>query len=133
LDVTEEIAGESRFFLGADARIATPTLPIVINPLLDWYFVDDLNFWTLKANALYPIGVDNATFTPYAGGGLGIYTASGDNIENETEFGLNILFGATIASGASFSPFVEAEYSVVFSSPENLNLFSLKGGLLFNI
>jgi hypothetical protein len=131
LDISEEIGGETRFFIGADARFTSPTLPVVVNPVLDWYFADNFNFWAIKANALYPISTGNPAFAPYAGGGLGIYTAS--NGDSETEFGIGGLFGVLFIREASFTPFVEAEYDIVFSDPENLNLFSFKGGLLFDL
>jgi hypothetical protein len=135
IDASEDVSGESgEIFLGADARISSAALPIVINPTFDWYFVDDpLSFWSVSANALYPIGIDNAVFTPYFGGGVGLYNASIDGGDSSTDFGLNAIFGAQFLDAAPVTPFVEAQYSPVFSDPENRNLFSVKGGLLVGI
>lgn len=133
VDVSEDITGESgEFFLGADVRISSVAFPLIINPAFDYYFVDDsFNFWSLSANALYPIGVQNAVFTPYFGGGVGLYNTSVDGDDSSTDFGLNVLFGAQFLSAGPVSPFVEAQYSPVFADPKNDNLFSLQGGLLF--
>jgi hypothetical protein len=134
-------------FLGADVRIQSPAVPVIINPTFDYYFTDDpLTFWGLSANALFPFGVNNQVFTPYAGAGLGIFRSSIDDqeinggelgsitVEGEstTDIGLNLIFGAQFLTGGPVAPFVEAHYTPVFADPENFDLFGIRGGLLFS-
>lgn len=117
-------------FIGADVRIGLPQSRISINPTFDYYLVDDpSDYWSLSTNALYHFGVDNQTFTPYSGAGLGVYRSS-DGGGSSTNLGLNALFGAEFHVG-SVRPFVEAQYSPVFSDESTTSLFSVKGGLLF--
>ena len=133
-------------FIGADVRITSPNLPVIINPTFDFYFTSDpLTFWSLSANALYPIGTDHEAFIPYAGGGLGIYRFSIDEqtIDNPlggditiggdstTEIGLNLLFGAEFPL-ETVTPFAEVQYSPIFTEGSTTNLFTLKGGVLFS-
>jgi len=118
-------------FIGADVRIGLPDSRIAINPTFDYYFVDDpLTFWSLSVNGLYRFGVDNQVFTPYSGVGAGVYRSSVDGGGSSTDLGLNALFGAEFPLG-SVRPFVEAQYSPVFSEGSTTSLFSVKGGLLF--
>lgn len=121
-------------FIGADARISSPVLPVTVNPTFDYYFTpDNLTFWALSGNALYPFGVNNQRFTPYAGAGLGLYRRSVDlqtqSVSN-TDLGLNLLFGLEFPL-ESVRPFVEAQYTPVFAD-DSYNLFTVKGGLLFS-
>lgn len=76
------------FFFGADARFGTEALPVMPNVSFDYYAGFEDWLYAVDLNALYEFGVDNAAFTPYTGGGLGI-TRSGDN----TEIGFNLLGG----------------------------------------
>lgn len=118
-------------FVGADVRIGLPMSPIVINPTFDYYFVDDpLTFWSVSGNALYRFGVDNQVFTPYSGAGLGLFRSSVDGGGSATDLGINAIFGAEFLFG-SVRPFVEAQYSPVFSEGSTTSLFNVKGGLLF--
>lgn len=118
-------------FVGADVRIGLPASRIAINPTFDYYFVDDpLTFWSLSVNGLYRFGVDNQVFTPYSGVGAGLYRRSVDGGDGSTDLGLNALFGAEFLVGP-VRPFVEAQYSPVFTEGSTTSLFSVKGGLLF--
>jgi len=116
-------------FIGADARIDTPALPVTINPTFDLYFVDEGSFFSISGNALYTFGFNNQVFDPYAGGGLGIYRSS--NGDSSTDLGLNFLFGAEFDVGG-VSPFAEAQVTPIFSEGDS-TLFTLKGGVLFNL
>lgn len=118
-------------FFGADARVQTEALPVTLNPTFDFYLVDPGSFWSLSGNALYPIEVENESFEPYAGGGLGIYQQSIGGFSS-TDVGINLLFGAEFPTD-SVTPFAEAQYSPVFTTGTTTNLFSLKGGILFNL
>lgn len=117
-------------FVGADVRIGLPNSRIAINPTFDYYFTDDpLTFWSLSVNGLYRFGVDNQVFTPYSGVGAGVYRRSVDGGGSVTDLGLNALFGAEFLVG-SVRPFLEAQYSPVFSDGSTTSLFNVKGGLL---
>lgn len=119
-------------FIGADVRIGLAGSPITLNPTFDYYFTDDpLTFWSLSANALYRFGVNNQAFTPYSGAGLGAYRTSIDGAGGSTDLGVNLLFGAEFFFG-SVRPFLEAQYSPVFTDGSTTSLFNVKGGLLFN-
>lgn len=120
-------------FIGADARITTESLPVVINPTFDFYFTpENVTFWGLSANGLYAFGVNNEAFTPYAGAGFGLYRRSVGSF-SATDIGLNFLFGAQFITESTFVPFVEAQYSPVFSEGATTTLFGIKGGILFNL
>lgn len=119
-------------FIGADVRVELPNSPVTINPTFDYYLTDDpLTFWSLSANGLYRFGVNNQVFTPYSGAGLGIYRSSIDGGEGATDVGLNAIFGAEFLFG-SVRPFVEAQYSPVFTEGSTTSIVSVKGGLLFS-
>ena len=113
-------------FIGADARIDTPALPVTINPTFDVYF-NDPTVIAISGNALYSIGVANQVFDPYTGGGLGVYSS-----DNSTALGLNFIFGAEFDVGG-VQPFAEAQVSPVFFENDTATLFSLKGGVLFDL
>ncbi|MFP4227986.1 MAG: hypothetical protein ACLFTE_04065 [Salinivenus sp.] len=129
-----DVGDVEEVFIGADARITSPSLPVVVNPTFDYYFTPDgFTFWGLSGNALYPFGIDNQQFTPYAGGGLGIYSRSVDaqfGSASSTDLGLNLLFGIQFPL-ESVRPFAEAQFTPVFADG-SYNLFSIKGGLLFS-
>ena len=111
-------------FIGADVRIGLTGSPISINPTFDYYFVDDPEtFWSLSTNALYRFG---------SGVGAGLYRTSVDGGDSSTNLGLNALFGAEFLVG-SVRPFVEAQYSPVFTDGNTTSLFSVKGGLLIDL
>ncbi len=119
------------FFLGADGRLELPGLPIVLNGAFDFYFTEgNADFVQLSLNALYEFGVDNRSFTPYGGLGLGLSRAgSGLFRESGSKFttGLNLLGGARFGAG-NLRPFVQAQ--ITFG---DVDLFTVGGGLLFNV
>ena len=118
-------------FVGADVRVGLAASRIAINPTFDFYFTEKPpTFWSLSTNALYRFGVDNEAFTPYSGAGLGVYRSSTEGGGGSTELGLNAVFGAEFRVG-SVGPFVEAQYSPVFTEESTTSIFSVKGGLLF--
>lgn len=117
-------------FIGADARIDSPALPVTINPTFDIYFIDPGSLVAISGNALYTFGVSNQVFDPYAGGGLGIYRRGFDGASS-TDLGLNFIFGAEFEF-RGVQPFAEAQVSPIFGDG-NATLFSLKGGVLFDL
>ena len=131
-----DLAGNvEEFFLGADSRFVFPNFPVTLNGALDYYFADNFDIWQLSFNALYEFGVDNQSFTPYAGAGIGISRVSvdldlgafGGFDGSDTDFGLNLIGGATFGQG-NLTPFAQAQ--ITFGDVE---LFALAGGILFTI
>lgn len=123
-------------YVGFDSRFIS-SLPVVINPTLDIYFPDDGSFFNVKVNALYYFPVQDPTFSPYVGGGLGIYSGSIDlpnrNDIDDTSVGLNFLGGLSFRAG-DLRPYVELHVSPTFNDLERYDtLFGIGGGLLFNI
>lgn len=123
-------------YIGFDSRFFT-SLPIVINPSLDIYFPDDGSFFDVKVNALYYFQVQDPTFVPYVGGGLGIYSGSIDfpnrSDIDDTSVGLNFLGGLAFRAG-DLRPFVELHVSPTFNDLNRYEtLFGVGGGLLFDI
>ena len=135
------------FFIGAEGRIVSDALPVVVSPAFDFYFVDtgvdgvDQSIFTVDINALYEFGVDNQAFTPYAGGGLGIVRSSvdvegtdipglgtiGGGSDSTTDVGLNLVGGARFETG-TLKPFVQAKINV----GGDFTMFGVMGGLLFS-
>jgi opacity protein-like surface antigen len=115
-----------RFFAGGQFRFAPPALPVVINPSLETYFIEDLTLLQIDVNALYPFGTNNTTFTPYAGAGIGIGYANNED-DSSTSAGLNLIAGASFGFGR-LQPFAEARIN--FDDGTNVGL---RGGLLFGI
>jgi opacity protein-like surface antigen len=135
---------EGVFFIGADARINSEELPVVLSPSLDFYLFDspegvDQTGFAIDLNGFYEFGVDNESFTPYAGGGLGITRYSAD-FENDslngfgfggdgtTEVGLNLVGGVRFLL-ESVQPFVQVNATL----GSDIDRFGLAGGVLFNI
>lgn len=118
---------EQEFFIGGQFRYAPASLPIIFNPSLETYLIDDQTWLRIDVNALYPFGVRNTTFTPYAGAGLGIDYRNFDVGDSQTDAGLNLIFGAEFGM-ARLRPFAEARIEVGDGTP-----ISLRGGLLLGL
>ena len=131
-----DIAGDvEEFFIGVDSRFTLSSFPVILNGAFDYYFVDNFDFWQLSANALYEFGVNNKSFTPYAGAGLSITHLSldldlgqfGGANASSTDLGLNIIGGTTFGVG-NLKSFAQAQ--ITFG---DVDLFSIAGGILFSI
>lgn len=131
IDIFEALA------VGADLRIGTPSLPVMINPSFDYYFLDDNGFgdrsaYQITVNALYNFGFNNQVFTPYAGAGVAITRSSveterGDvEVSDATDVGANLVGGAVFGFGG-LRPFVQAQLTV----GGDVQPVTLAGGLLF--
>ena len=131
------IGGDVRYDLseGADA-------PIQLSGAFDFYFADDAEFgeeevsqtiFTVDLNAHYMIPTE-ATFSPYAGAGIGITTVSQDEIDtsfgtvggSETDTGLNLVAGAEFDTGG-LRPFLQGQLTV----GGDIDRFGITGGVLF--
>ena len=117
--------------LGVEARFGlnNPSFPLIIAPAFDYYFIDadDASFYHLDLNVLYPFGINNQSFTPYAGAGLGIgFWDPGENFDSQSDLGLNIVGGAVFGFG-QIRPFAQARLKV----GGDIDLVTLQGGVLF--
>lgn len=137
-----DVGDVEEFFIGAEGRVTSDALPVIISPAFDYYFdgVENFSIVAFDLNALYEFGVDNEAFTPYAGGGIGIIRVSsssegvdvpgfgtiGGGSTSSSEVGLNIVGGATFEAG-NLQPFAQAKITV-----GDVTLFNLMGGLLFS-
>jgi hypothetical protein len=122
------------FFLGLDARIGVDTLPVILNPSLDYYFTESpLNVSQFSLNALYPLRYPG--LRPYVGGGIGITRLSLDRDgrgfggfdKSDTDVGLNLIGGVVFRTG-NLRPFAQAQ--ITFG---DVDLFTVAGGLLFRL
>lgn len=115
------------FFAGGQARLGLGGLPVIINPSNETYFIDNVTWLQIDLNALYPFGVDNTTFTPYAGAGIGINYIKPENLDSRTDAGLNLIAGATFGF-SRLRPFAEARIN--FDDGTNVGI---RGGVLFGL
>lgn len=115
------------FFAGGQARVVFGGLPVIINPSIETYFIENLTWLQIDINALYPFGGSNTTFTPYAGAGLGINFLKPENFDSQTDAGLNLIAGAAFGF-SRLRPFAEARINI----DDGTNV-SLRGGLLIGI
>lgn len=119
------------FFLGADGRLDLGALPLQLNGAVDYYFSEkSAGFVQFSLNLLYEFGVDNQSFTPYAGLGVGVARAGRGlfrDAGNKITTGLNLVGGASLGKG-NLRPFAQAQ--ITFG---DVDLFTLGGGLLFNV
>lgn len=114
-------------FAGGQFRVGLPGFPITVNPSLETYFIEDVTRLQIDVNALYLFGVNNVAFTPYAGAGLGVNYIKPENLDSETDAGLNLIAGANFGFGR-LSPFAEARINVAGSTN-----VGLRGGLLIGL
>lgn len=115
------------FFAGGQARLGLGGFPVIINPSIETYFVENLTWLQIDLNALYPFGVNNTTFTPYAGAGIGVNYSKAENIDSDTSAGLNLIAGATFGFGR-LRPFAEARINI----DDGTNV-GVRGGVLFGL
>lgn len=122
-------------FLGADARIGIPALPVKINPTFDYYFTDGFDFYQFSANALLDItGGAMPNISPYVGAGLGISNISvdvdtpfGSISGDDSDIGINLIGGASISAGG-FNPFAQVQVTLL----GDLDLITVAVGTLFS-
>lgn len=127
------------FFVGAEGRIALASLPVQISPAFDFYFAEEnLTVFQISANAIYEFSLDNPSFTPYAGAGIGFTRWSfdagvddffGSSLDvSTTETGINLLGGAVFEMDGGFKPFVQAQFTL-----SSVDIFTIGGGVLFTL
>lgn len=129
-DLADDLGAD--VFLGGEARLDSPELPVVLKPSLDLYFSgdDEVTIFTVDLDAVYEFGVDNQVFTPYAGGGLGITDVSidtGPRDVDDTEIGINLTGGARFLT-EPVQPFVELDTTI----GADFDRLAVTGGILFS-
>ncbi|MFB6230376.1 MAG: outer membrane beta-barrel protein [Salinibacter sp.] len=136
-----DLSDAGTLFFGAEGRADLGDLPVVANASFDYYLTDIENttYFAVDLNALYEFGIENQSFVPYAGGGLGITRVSfetqgvdipgggtvGGTSSSETEIGLNLVGGARFPVG-SIEPF--AQLNITLGDTQRVGI---TGGLLF--
>jgi opacity protein-like surface antigen len=115
-------------FIGAQARFGGASLPIRIQPGLDYGLNEDDPYWRIEVNGLYLIGEDYTTsFTPYVGPGIALTFAEDENDDTETNFGINIVAGIEFRPIFQIlSPYVQARYTL----QSGADPLGVMGGLL---
>jgi len=129
-DLADDLGAD--VFLGGEARLRSPALPVVLKPSLDLYFSDDdeVTIFTIDLDAVYEFGDANQVFTPYAGGGLGITDVSidtGPRDDDETDIGINLTGGARFLT-EPVQPFVELDATIA----GDFDRLAVTGGILFS-
>lgn len=105
--------------VGAQAHLRQGSLPIILNPSLDYYRNGRFKYpgLQLSMNGLYPIEVENAPITPFAGLGLAatvliVADEVGDVVSsNGLSLGLNLTAGAMFDAGV-VRPFAQGRYTL---------------------
>jgi opacity protein-like surface antigen len=128
------------FGVGAQFRTGLPVggFSLVLNPSAEYYFTDDdegvnTSLFRISGDLLYQIGeAYTQVFQPYVGAGLGVSIASveiedTEIDESETDFGLNLLAGATFG-GPGITPFAQAGILIGDGSS-----VGIKAGILFGM
>ena len=140
---------EGALVVGGQARFQLPGVPLILNPAAEYVAtgIENASVWQFDANVLYPFGVSNAVFTPYAGLGLGVTRVSFDEdasvlalnrLGDETDYGLNIIGGATFGMGP-IQPFAQARITLgehtafLNEDGEGGPGYALTGGVLFKL
>lgn len=139
LVAVDSASAQSRFGVGAgydfdseaplvSAQVRTgrmATVPIRLNPNLDVYFPgNSVTALQFNVNALYDFGIANASFTPYAGIGLGVgYIKAGG--KSDTDPGANFVFGAEFNAPA-MRPYLQLQVTTT-----NAAGAAIAAGLLF--
>lgn len=114
------------FLLGGQVRFPLSGVPLILQPGVDVFFVDDGTLLQFDANALYPIsGGPGESFTPYAGAGLGVSYFSFEEFD-DTSAGLNLLAGANFNNASRIRPFVQARITI-----DDGTRVGVMGGILF--
>ncbi|ABC43715.1 hypothetical protein SRU_2822 [Salinibacter ruber DSM 13855] len=129
--VTIDVGDIEEFALGGDVRYdlsQNVEAPVQLSGAFDFYFADDqggtdVSIYTIDLNAHYIFPTEE-TFSPYAGGGIGI-TASEAGGVSSTDTGLNLVGGVEFDTG-TLQPFVQGQITI-----GDLDRLGITGGLLF--
>ncbi|MCS3703858.1 porin family protein [Salinibacter ruber] len=129
--VTIDVGDIEEFALGGDVRYdlsQNVEAPVQLSGAFDFYFADDqggtdVSIYTIDLNAHYIFPTEE-TFSPYAGGGIGI-TGSEVGGTSSTDTGLNLVGGVEFDTG-TLQPFVQGQVTI-----GDFDRLGITGGLLF--
>lgn len=94
-------------FLGAGLRVGLGGLSVT--PYGEYIFVDGGSYYTVNADATFPI-VPLGVASLYGGGGAGLHIVDPDGGESDTETGVNLLLGAGF-NAAPMKPYGQVKYT----------------------
>ena len=121
------------FLLGGTARFQLESLPITLNPGLEFYpGLDDTggglsrSLFVLNFDVQYQL--DAESVEPYVGGGLSWATLSTEGQSGSSDLGLNLKGGLVFNPSSSTRPYVEASLNLAGGTE-----LIFRGGLLFTI
>ena len=94
------------FMLGAGLKIGLGGLSVT--PSAEYIFVESGSYYTLNADATFPI-VPLGVASIYGGGGVGLHIVDPENFDSDTNTGINLLVGAGL-NAMSLKPYGQIKY-----------------------
>ena len=114
--------------VGAVARIDLSSLPITLNPGLEFYpGVDDASLFVLNFDVQYVLEAE--TVEPYVGGGISWARSSPDGGSASSDVGLNLKGGLVFNPANRTRPYGEA----VLNFADDREALIFRAGVLFTI
>jgi hypothetical protein len=125
-------APDHSLLLGADVRLRLSRASVEIDPRFTFRPIEDGSVKQIDINFLHNFQLANpGRFRPFFGAGLGINTVSVDDVDSNTDLGVNLISGARFAMrpGAAYEPFVQMQYTIM---NDRLNAFTVVAGATFS-
>ena len=102
-----------QFVIGGQLDFREVTPGLAISPNVEFGFGDDMTWTAVNGDLKHHFMVQGSTWRPYLGGGLSLnfwnYSGPGTLPDNSgSEFGANLIFGATVPTRAGSRFFTEA-------------------------
>ena len=124
----------NEILVGAVARIHLSSLPITLNPGLEFYpGIDDTgsglsrSLWVLNFDVQYQLEAESVN--PYLGGGISWARSSTETFDATSDVGLNLKGGLVFNRTGNAQPYVEATLN--FADRNEALIF--RAGLLFTV
>ncbi len=121
-------------FIGAVSRIPLSSIPITLNPGVEFYpGIDDTGgglgrtLWVLNLDIQYQLEAESVE--PYVGGGLSWARLSTEGLDADSDIGLNLKGGFVFNAIGSGKPYVEAALNLANGNEALI----FRGGFLFTI
>ena len=117
----------NEILVGAIARIHLSSLPITLNPGIEFYpGVDPGSLFALNFDVQYQLEAE--TVEPYVGGGIA-WLRTGGTLGSSSDIGLNLKGGLVFNPASRTQPYVDA--ALTFANGDEALIF--RGGVLFTI
>ena len=101
---------------GGQAVIGEIAPDLTFDPSLEFGLGDDVTLISLNLDLHYHFDLQNTTWRPYAGAGLGIHFIEFDggpgNDDSDTEVGGGLIFGASVPTSAGNRFFAELKFGL---------------------